>query len=175
MDLLNPDFRNALFDWVEELKKKNLYVQIKDTYISPLEQAKLWKSGHSDSDIDQKIEWLKRNKCECIAEMLADAYASVGPFVTNLLPGCSWHNWGKAATYNLRKTIEDRVFSIHNTEFKVAVRLAQKCGLFTGCQLLPTRLRDDVIQMHQDTFPINSLTIQRINAKVKEWYDNQTH
>lgn len=172
MEGLDKGFQSKILDWIEELRKRDLCIEIKQGYISPFEQAKLWKSGHSDSDIDETIQNLQSRGHNCIAEMIMDATSTIGPLTTNLLPGCSWHNWRLALTYDLKKIEDNRVLSIHNPEYKIATRWAKKVELYTGDILSPNTLKPNIIQTHKETYPTDCFTLSEIDSKLREWYDN---
>lgn len=175
MEQLDTDFKAKLLAWIQELTKRDLWIDIKQTYVSPLEQAKLWKSGHSDSDIDLVIQQLKEQSCYCIAQVVAEAKADIGPFVTNLLPGCDWSNWGYSMHYNLHKTGCNKLLSCHGPEYKIATRWAVKCGLFTGDVLIPRVLKPTTIQYYEETTPVDLWGMKTIDEKLRVWCDENSY
>lgn len=175
MENLDKDFTDKLLLWIRELHKRDLNITIKQTYVSPLEQAKLWKSGHSDSDIDLVIQKLKEDSCDCIAQLIAEAKADIGPFVTNLLPGCDWSNWGFSMHYHLHKAGSDTKLSCHSAEYKVASRWALKLGVFTGDSLKPNVLKPNIIQAYQETTPVDFYSLKEIDKKLKTWCDDNSY
>lgn len=174
MESLDHIFKNLVLEWIDELRKRNLCIEIRQAYISPKEQAKLWKSGHSDSEIDQAIQYLIANDCNTMADLIIEADGTVGPFVTKSFPGCSWHNWRTAMTYNLQKIGECKPLSLHNPEYKISTRWARKIGLYAGDTLEPVRLKPDLIQQSKYSNPLDCYSLKQIDDKLKEWYEQQT-
>ena len=103
MDLenINNVFKERLLLFLEHLAKNNLEVEDEILYVSPLDQAIIWRQGQLDGVIDGKIQELEDLDCKYLSHLLREARSAPGEFLSNSLPGCSWHNWGEAMTFNL--------------------------------------------------------------------------
>jgi hypothetical protein len=94
---LDPEFGKNLRSFLQSLPGQKLSdVSLLSDYISPFRQAILWKKGRSDAEIDEAISSLQSYKAYFLANIIINSPFELGPKVTDLLPGYSWQNWGKA-------------------------------------------------------------------------------
>lgn len=97
LEFLQPEFKIRLEKLILECKKsKNLDVTVACTIRSPLEQARMWCRSRSEWEVDRMIAVLSRSAPR-IANLLSKNFCSLGPRMTEHLPGQSWHQWGEAA------------------------------------------------------------------------------
>lgn len=166
---LDKTFVSNVMDWVHELLNRNICVTLKNTYTAPADQAKLWKSGHSDAEIDRTIEYLENLGCGRMARYIRNAIAPIGPCLTTTLPGCSWNNWGVAMSYTLRMVNESKDLDLHDVLYKTtAPRVAAKCNLFTSIRIRPAHLKPNIIQAYKTALPTDIWSLQEINKKLEE-------
>lgn len=165
---LNQEFAENVLHWIEALHGRGISVEIKQTYVSPSEQAKLWKSGHPDSEVDSTIDLLESTGCFNIAKYIRAAKTIPGPCVTTLLPGCAWSNWGFCAFYTLKDIKTGRVYSSYDPVHIKIARYACKFNLFTGDRLRPLPLKTNIIQQHRETYPTDLWSLQEIDRRLQE-------
>ena len=167
MQNLTNEFTKKLELWFDELSKANLHIKICQGYVSPAKQAELWRNGHSDNQIDHQIAMLEQMECHNIAFILQSTKSNVGPFTTDVLPGCSWYNWGEVITFDLIDNITQKIFRERDEEYKLAAKLAKKVGLTSG-YFFKDLERPRVIQLHSAPSILHVFSIQEIDAKLGE-------
>lgn len=96
MNDLVPEFKVKVEQLLSNCEKAGYIFKPFFTLRSPLEQAKLWRQSRDTSTINQKIQYLKSQGAPFLAECLIKAGVQNGRWVTNALPGYSWHNYGSA-------------------------------------------------------------------------------
>jgi hypothetical protein len=98
ISLLIPDFRKQLIRSLDAAKSKGLQIEVITTVITPVQQASLWKQGRTRTDAELKTLALEHAGAPFLAECFRKAVAQDTNIVTDDLPGCSWHQWGEAAS-----------------------------------------------------------------------------
>jgi len=96
MNDLAPAFRQKAEELLQTLSDRGVPMYPFFTLRHPLEQARLWRQSRSKHEIDQAIADLRAEKADYIADRLEEAGPQDGPWVTNALPGNSWHQYGEA-------------------------------------------------------------------------------
>lgn len=94
-----PEFRDGIDRLITLCSNSGLVVRLSSGLRTPLEQAALWRKGRAIEVIQQKICWLRDKDCDYLANCLLAVGPQDGEWVTNALPGDSWHNWGEAADF----------------------------------------------------------------------------
>lgn len=98
----------------------------------PREQAKLWRQGRDTKTIEEMIIKLEEREAPFLAQCLREVGPQNGPFVTNALPGESWHQWGEAMDCfvldNNGMPIEDG----QDLQYKEYGEVARDLGLTAG-------------------------------------------
>lgn len=59
-------------------------------------QAVYWRRSRSNEEIDEKIKMLQNEQADFLAYCLYSVGEQQGPYVTDALPGLSWHQYGLA-------------------------------------------------------------------------------
>ena len=98
LSLLIPEFRKKLIEGIEATKKPRFLLEPLVTLVSPLEQAAMWRQGRSATDAELKVMALTHAGAPYLADCMAKGKPKETNLMTDDLPGCSWHNWGEAAT-----------------------------------------------------------------------------
>lgn len=66
---------------------------------NPFIQGIYWKQSRSEREIRDKITDLRSCKAYFLALCIEASPLRKGPFLTNAIPGISWHQWGEAADF----------------------------------------------------------------------------
>ncbi|NAS30672.1 hypothetical protein GTQ40_06790 [Flavobacteriaceae bacterium R38] len=96
LESLEPDFKNKVIIVLEKCQQLGIemvpYFGIRDPFI----QAELWRQSRSTSEINAKIKFLEKKGAPFLAHCISSIGPKHGKWVTNAIPGLSWHQWGKA-------------------------------------------------------------------------------
>jgi hypothetical protein len=66
------------------------------TLRTPFEQGKLWRQSRAKLQVEEKVSELRRKGADFLAHCIESAGSQNGRYVTNAIPGLSWHQWGEA-------------------------------------------------------------------------------
>lgn len=97
-DGLDIDFSKKLRDLQLEVADSQPLVVLKYGFVTLQSQAKLWRTGRSDGEIDTAISILNEAGMLYLADILTRAGYEIGEKRTNYLPGFAWNNWGEGIT-----------------------------------------------------------------------------
>ncbi len=101
MNTLDGMFREKVESVLNACKKRGIVMRPFFTERTPWEQARIWRSTRSSSEIFQARERLIANGTVYLASVLDMVGPQYSPpsgrnHLTNALPGLSWHQWGEA-------------------------------------------------------------------------------
>lgn len=101
---LTPAFRTKLFAAMEEAKKLGVEMVIYETERDVWEQARNYRQSSTGAEVRAAIADLKAKGATFLAKVLEDVGPQPdGPWLTNALPGYSFHQWGSAADLYWKK------------------------------------------------------------------------
>ena len=69
-------------------------------FIDIKDQAKMWKQSRTKKEINNKVDELKFANCEFLSDILLNTKYVEKDWETNLIPGMSWHNWGREVIFD---------------------------------------------------------------------------
>jgi hypothetical protein len=168
---LVPEFSARARQLLEQCDKLHVLMRPTETVRSPFTQARLWRRSRPSSVVKARIQRLRAEG----ADFLADCLESVGPHsgdhVTNALPGLSWHQWGEAMdcvwvahgkeTFSLKLTVGGV------NGFLVYAEQAEKLGLTAGAFF--QSIKDfPHVQHRSDASPLTHHSLQDIDAIMRE-------
>lgn len=93
---LVPNFRASCRQVLEACKAEGVIMVPTFTVRSPIEQAIIWRRSRTADMIAKKIQFLRDQKADYLADVIHEAGAREGKWGTNALPGASWHQWAEA-------------------------------------------------------------------------------
>ncbi|MBL0725743.1 MAG: M15 family metallopeptidase, partial [Alphaproteobacteria bacterium] len=94
---LDPDLVKKIVLVLENCTKRGINMVPFSGLRSPMSQGTIWKQGRKKSDIDKKIEELKKEECDFLASCIENSPAPAqGNIVSNAIPGLSWHQLAAA-------------------------------------------------------------------------------
>jgi hypothetical protein len=169
LSLLIPEFRKKLIDVLEACKQRGFQMQALTTIISPFDQATYWKQGRSATDAELKAMALANNGAKFLADCMIKAVAKETNLVTDELPGCTWYQWGEAATVawidRNRKINTSSVFKEHPSNqngYQVFAEECAKVGLHQH--------RFNTAQFRPEQSPLDVYTLTEIDAEMRKRY-----
>lgn len=102
LDLLVPEFLAPLTRAIERTKDRGFDVRPVGTLRTPWEQARLWRSSRSGTEIREKIAYLRVLNLGYLADILEVVGPQpTGKWKTNAIPGMGWHSWGQACDFGV--------------------------------------------------------------------------
>lgn len=69
----------------------------------PWTQARLWRGSRTHHEITQRVARMRAVGASWLAGVLEGVGPQNGPWVTNAVPGYSWHQWGEGVDYYVPK------------------------------------------------------------------------
>lgn len=94
---LNPEFGQKLNHLLTVCDRRGVSMRPYTRTRSPFDQARLWRQSRPSDEIIRQIAWLRDQGAPFIADCIDSVGPQQGPYVTDALPGLSWHQWGEAA------------------------------------------------------------------------------
>lgn len=143
---LVPELKLAMKHVFRELQSIGLEMKPYYTERSPWEQARIWRSTRTSTEIYHAIDQLRNDDADYLAGIILAVGVQYSPpgvkgHLTNALPGNSWHQWRNAidcfwvvesrAEWSINKTIPVRNGTLANG-YREYARLAQHHGLLSG-------------------------------------------
>lgn len=173
LDTLRPEFRCPLERAIEQTELRGVHMVPYETQRDVWRQAKLWRKGRSGATIRGKIQWLRDNGADYLADVIDGVGPQRGDWKTNAIPGLSWHQWGLAADLywdsngpEVKGGAEWSDLSGYETFAEVAKGIGLTSGFFW-------RSRDAVhVQLPSTHKP--DMTIAEISAAMQERYGFKT-
>jgi peptidoglycan LD-endopeptidase CwlK len=168
---LVPDFAVKAKQLLEQCDKQHILMRPTETVRSPFTQARLWRQSRPASVVKAKIQRLRAEDANFLADCLESAGPQNGEHVTNALPGLSWHQWGEAMdcvwvahgkeTFSLKLTVGGV------NGFHLYAEQAQKLGLTAGAFF--QSIKDfPHVQLRADASPLTNHSLQQIDAIMRE-------
>ena len=96
IDLLDSDFKIKYEQLQSNCEIEGWTIVPYFTLRTPFTQAKLWRQSRSTSEINRAISYLIAKDALWLSDVLKNVGSQYGRWVTNALPGQSWHQFGKA-------------------------------------------------------------------------------
>lgn len=166
LDRLEPEFREKLELAITKAKDAGYFMVPYETERHVSRQAALWRQSRPTSVIRSRIQSLRNNGAEFIADAIQNAGPQSGPWATNAIPGLSWHQWGLACDlyWDSNGTAPGGVEWSKMEGYREFAKIARDIGLTSG---FFWRSRDAVhVQLPTETRP--PYTIAEISAKMQE-------
>ena len=135
------------------------------TLRTPMEQAVLWKQFWQPHTA-AKVTALQRFGAPWLAEILNSAPYTPGPWVTNALPGESWHEFGEACDLYLQSQDGTPNWDANNPGYIAMTKAAVALGLTSGRYW--KRPDPDHVQLPAVPSPTSMYSWSRIDAILKE-------
>jgi peptidoglycan LD-endopeptidase CwlK len=98
-DNLDPGFHDKLLLLEAACLDDGVTVRAYYGLRDPVEQGRLWRQSRSSADVEAAIDKLEQQGAPFLADCLAAAKSTTGPWATNALPGQSWHQFGEGMDY----------------------------------------------------------------------------
>jgi peptidoglycan L-alanyl-D-glutamate endopeptidase CwlK len=93
---LEPDFRGRFQALLDRCREAGFRVVPYDGSRSPWRQAIYWRQSRTTPQIRQRIEKLRHDGAPYIAQILEDVGPQSGRYVTDAIPGLSFHQYRRA-------------------------------------------------------------------------------
>ena len=113
---LDPDFRKIVGCILTTCDEHGVELRPYNAVRDPWAQARLWRQSRSIEEIMRAVVQLEHQGAPFLAQVLQSVGPQYGAFVTDHLPGASWHQWGEAldcywyldgeAEWSIRKKVE---------------------------------------------------------------------
>lgn|SRR6267154_350673 len=168
-DGLNNKFHDKLYAFIDKCNAHEIVLEFETGFVHPREQARLWRKGRSDSEIDAKIAEFQLADADYLVKLLIDAHAPEGLSLTDDLPGFTWHNWGQAYTFCILGEDGRPILSTSKIYAKAA-ELAKVTGLTSGYYFRPKQAY--LVQMSPHKTPAAEYSLQEINKEMERMYGN---
>lgn len=166
-DCLDKKFHTKLYALIDKCMTQGIILDFETGFISLEEQASQWKQSRSDSEIDAQIAKFHEEGLPFLMKVFMEAKGQLGPWVTDDLPGFTWHNWGQAYTFWI--TGEDGKPVPENSKLYTKVaELAKDTGLAPGYNFKPKMPRLVQLSLHKS--PANTFSPREINDEMERLY-----
>lgn len=96
LNTLVVGFQEKVIQLLNNCKTRGITMQPYFTVRDPQTQAKLWRQSRTTIEINRKINELRNQDANLLADCIENAGRQYGQHVTNAIPGLSWHQWGEA-------------------------------------------------------------------------------
>jgi hypothetical protein len=138
---------------------------------TPVEQGAFWRQSRSGDVVAKQIQTLRDQGAGFLADCIVAAGPSSGPFITNALPGLSWHQWGEALDcvwiLDGKENWSTELLVDGKNGYAVYAQEAKNIGLSPGG--LWKSFKDwPHVQLRAAANPLKVLTLQQVNDTMKE-------
>jgi len=167
MEDLDKEFRIVAESILKDCKGQGVIMKPFFTIRDPWEQAKLWRQSRTTQQIRSKANSLRGGGAPFLASVLENVGPQSGKWVTNAIPGNSWHQWGLALDCFVEENGK-AVWRGKHHGYALYARVAEAHGCVAGHNW---HKRDSVhIQMPAVTSPRKIHTWKEIGAYNLERY-----
>ncbi|MEO6904307.1 MAG: M15 family metallopeptidase [Bacteroidia bacterium] len=136
LSLLNPAFKNSVEKLIQNCLAREVYMHPIEGLRTLEKQAMYWRQSRTIKEINSKISELETKQAHFLASIISNIGPQYGSYVTNAIPGLSWHQWGKAVNCIWiagGKAVWDIDFKINGVNgYLVYAEEAKKLGLNAG-------------------------------------------
>ena len=139
------------------------------TFRDVIEQAKLWRQSRSGHEIRDAIKMLERECAPFLANVLNTVGPQYGRWVTNALPGQSWHQWGMAIDCFLMEHGK-AVWDTEHEGYEVYAYEAKTLGLHAG-YFWPSC---DAVHVQSIGLSAPRLSWREVDGNMKELWGNKS-
>jgi len=176
LNLLVPEFREKVEQLLLNCKKLDLDFRPSEGLRSPFVQARYWRRSNVAEKVNAEIASLK----SAGANYLAFCLESVGPqptgaWLTNAIPGYSWHQWGEAVDclWYVDDSIVPRADAvIHGQKgYEVYATEARKLGLDSG-YFWKTVKDPDHVQLRAAGSPASLYSLLEIDKEMQKRFEH---
>lgn len=172
LNTLDSNFAKTIKTLLQELRSEGYTIKPTQGLRTLEQQAKLWRRGRSTAIIKQRIDFLKENNCEFLANILEKA----GPqketkIATNAIPGLSWHNWGLACDFLFFDKNNKIIHNGDAPEYKILAEKAENLELTSSLSFKSIREAGH-IQAHPFEV-LSRQTLQYVNNHFKNLAANE--
>lgn len=135
---LDPDFRDKLKAVAQGVQQRGFRIVAYDGLRDPWTQAIYWRQSRTRDQVVAKIEFLREKGAPFIAEILESVGPQTGKPVTDVVPGMSFHQYGRAADVYVVSPQSRRALwyeeAKDGAEYDLAVELYAKYGQVAKAQ-----------------------------------------
>lgn len=93
---LNASFQEATIELLNNCASRGIKMVPYSGVRTPKEQAILWRRSRSRNEIMKKVDFLRQERADYLADCILEVGPQYGRWCTNAIPGLSWHQWGEA-------------------------------------------------------------------------------
>ena len=130
LSLLDAGFRAKVEKLQGLCSDAHLIARVTSGTRTPVQQAKLWRQGRTRMIIMQQIANFRAVSADYLADCLEAAGPQKGDWVTDALPGQSWHNYGKAVDFTLYDALAAAIKNGSAEPYQRFQKLIPQAGLF---------------------------------------------
>ena len=160
--VLNKVFRDKVEELISKCAVDGTYMVPFETVRTPAQQARLWRQSRSTAEIRQEIHKFMNEGAMWLAEVLDKVGPQYGRWVTNALPGFSWHQWGEAIDcFSLRDGKAN--WDANHMDYNIYARDAEQLKLVPGHYW---KCRDSVHVQLRPGEVLDYYSIQEVNSKM---------
>jgi peptidoglycan L-alanyl-D-glutamate endopeptidase CwlK len=171
LNTLVPEFKAKVEQLLANCKTAGYPMSPNYAIRKPVDQAKLWRQSRSGAVVQQKIDDLRAQGCDFLADAIVAAGPQNGPHVTNAIPGLSWHQWGEALdcvwivdgkdNWSLDLKVNGK------NGYAVYADQAEAIGLNAGGHWVSFKDWPHV-QLRSAANPLNVMTLKQVNDTMKQ-------
>ncbi|MFL9485011.1 M15 family metallopeptidase [Chitinophagaceae bacterium LWZ2-11] len=174
INVLESTFDMLITKLLRNCREKGVEMIPYEKLRSPYIQANYWKQGRTNDEIAATLEYLAKEQAFFLLHCIEVATPSAGPKITNALPGCSWHQWGKAIDcYWFEKGKKNWNLDVINeygeNGYKVYAQEAQKLKLDAG-YFWSTNCDAVHVQHHKTSSPLKVYSLREINETMEYYF-----
>lgn len=177
LEVLNPPFQEKVETLLLTCLEKGVVMAPYESLRDPFEQARNWCRSRSEAEIQQQIDFLKKEGADFLAYCIEMAGPQTGVHTTNSLPGYSWHQWGEAidcvwwvnndAVWDCQQLIDG--INGYQVYAALARQLGLDCGLYRN-----NFVEAPHVQWRAAAGPSSFFTVQEINDQMRMWFADRT-
>ena len=165
---IDEEFRSTAYKALQELKSMGYTFVPYCGIRTPLEQAKEWRKGRSTWTINRRVNKLRKQGCDYLADCIVQVGPQHGKKSTGAIPGLSWHQYGGAMDCYYLKN--NKIDWNDISAYKIYRKICKKHGLhrafvsdWVHVQVSKLSGPHKVFSMKQ----INDLMIQKFGAAIE--------
>lgn len=171
LDQLVHEFKISAVKLLDNCKNEGHELRPFFTLRDPWQQARLWRQSRTREQVLEAHLRLDRKGAPWLAQVLLDAGPAHGPWVTNALPGQSWHNYGEAVDCFVVVN-GSAVWDANHPGYIAYARLAKEAGLTAGRYWKGAT--DPVhVQFRQQSSPLHIMSWPEVDQAMKEMFDDR--
>lgn len=170
---LEPEFGEKITIILNNCKRLGVTFALRNGNRNTFTQAVYWRRSRSSEEIAEKIKMLQNEQADFLAYCLFIIGEQQGPYVTDALPGLSWHQYGLAV--DCAWIVDSKVCwdneNLYNgiNGYEILATEAKKLGICSGHEWKDFK-DSGHLQANFYASPLDIYTLKHIDQLMKEKY-----